>query len=397
MKRSRLTAVAAAIASLSVVVVLSGCGGASPEPAESGSANTDPYQWGINAELSGNVSFYGKSLEAGIQAYVDEVNADGGIDGHPIELTALDNAGDAARSTTNATQLATADGVTAMFGFVLSANCSAATPIVERNKVPLACLSVAEPNDYVFSLGPNSTLMGGALLEATKTVTGEDEPKVALLHVNTLTVTALAEAIQEQAADAGVDLVESQEVDLAATDSSAQIAKIVASQPDAVIISNFGPGFLAGLKGLRAAGLDVPVVWADGTGNLSSLAESTDENVYAMTAYQLVQADASSGAEGAYLEAVGPTLDPVDALTLNTGYTAMAYMTARAFGDATRECGYPCTGEQLQEILSTFSTDMESMVADFSYDNDRHYPYSNWYLYHVVGTEYDEVEMFPHD
>ncbi|SKB06192.1 ABC transporter substrate-binding protein [Aeromicrobium choanae] len=391
MRTHHLTRAKVALASFALAATAAACGGG-----DDAAAGDDKHAWGINAELSGNVAFYGESLQAGVKAYVDQVNKDGGIDGHEIDLTSVDNAGDSSRSATNATQLITSDEVSAMFGFVLSANCSAATPVVERYTVPLACLSVAESSDYVYNLGPNSARMGGALLEAAKEVSGKDAPKAALVHLNTLTVLALAEAIKEQADGAGVDLVTSQELDLAATDVSPQVAKVVASKPDVVIVSNFGPGFLAVLKAVRSAGLDVPVVWADGTGNLTSLEESTDENVYAMTAYELVDPDNATGVAVDYIDAISPTLKEVNAVTLNAGYTAMAYITANAFGQATKECGHPCSGKDLAKVLSTETFDMEGLVSDFSYEGD-HYPFSDWYLYQVTGPKYEKVSSFDVD
>lgn len=390
MKTTHGTRAKAILASLAVAATVAACGGG--DGGEGGDAG-ESYKWGINAELSGSVSFYGESLQAGVQAYVDQVNAGGGIDGHKIEVTALDNAGDSSRSATNATQLATSSEINAMFGFVLSANCSAATSVVERYKVPLACLSVAEGSDYVYNLGPNSTRMAGALLGAAKEVSGKDNPKAALVHLNTLTVLALADAVQEQADDAGVDLVTSQQLDLAATDVSPQVAKVVAAKPDVVIVSNFGPGFLAVLKAVRAAGLDVPVIWADGTGNLTSLEESTDENVYAMTAYELVDPDNATGAAADYIEAISPTLDEVTPVTLNAGYTAMGYVTASAYGQALEACGYPCPGEDLRKALDAEEFDLEGLVSGFSYE-DGHYPYLDWYLYQVVGPKYEKVGTF---
>ncbi|WP_370615342.1 ABC transporter substrate-binding protein [Mumia sp. Pv 4-285] len=394
MKSMHVTRAKVVLTSLALAAAVAACGGGGGDSAE-GDAD-GPYKWGINAELSGPVSFYGESLQAGVKAYVDQANADGGVDGHEIEVTALDNAGDSSRSATNATQLATSDQVNAMFGFVLSANCSAATPVVERYKVPLACLSVAEPNDYVYNLGPNSTRMAGALLGASKEVSGKENPKAALVHLNTLTVLALADAVKEKAGDAGVDLVTSQELDLAATDVSPQVAKVVAAKPDVVIVSNFGPGFLAVLKAVRAAGLDVPVVWADGTGNLTSLEESTDENVYAMSAYELVDPDNATGAAADYIEAISPTLDEVNAVTLNAGYTAMGYITANAYGQGLAKCGYPCSGEDLGKVLDTEEFDLEGLVSGFSYE-DGHYPYPDWYLYKVVGPSYEKVGTYEAD
>ncbi|UMG91305.1 ABC transporter substrate-binding protein [Nocardioides sp. TF02-7] len=283
-----------------LAVTLAACGG------DDGGASGDEdgtYKWGINAELSGVTAYYGEGMQAGIEAYVEEVNAAGGIDGHEIELVALDNAGDASRTATNATQLATAEEVNAMFGFVLSANCSAATPVAERYQVPLACMSLAEENDYAFSLGADNTRGATAMLEAAKEVTGNDAPSVALVNINTLTSIGFGDNAEEAAGDLGVEIATRQEIDIAASDPSTQVARIVDADPDAVLISHTGPGFLGVLKGVRNAGVDAPFIWLDGTGNLPSLAESTDKNVYALTTYEIVDPAAAEGAAAEFVAA----------------------------------------------------------------------------------------------
>ena len=254
--RSRKCAAAVALAG---TLVLSACGGSDSanNSSDSSSGGSDtPIQWGVNAELSGPLSFYGASIAAGVQAYVDQANAAGGLDGHKIELTTVDNAGDQSRSAANATQLVTANKVTAIFGESLSTNCAAAQPIAERYKVPLACLSVAQGSPYVFSLGPNNGRAASAMLKAAKTVTGESRDiNAAVFMLTTLTDQQLKKDIQDQAKGEGVNIVTSQDADVTATDVSSQIAQIVAAKPDVVLISATGPGFVTALKGARAAGL----------------------------------------------------------------------------------------------------------------------------------------------
>lgn len=379
-----------------LAVSLAACGG--DDGGDDSSAGGDgAYQWGINAELSGVTAYYGEGMEAGIQSYIDEVNADGGIDGHKIELTTLDNAADASRSATNTTQLATAEAVSAIFGFVLSANCSAATPIAERYQVPLACMSLAEPNGYAYNLGADNVRAAGAMLEAAKEITGNEAPSAAVVHINTLTSVGLGDSIEEQAAEAGVDIATRQEIDIAASDPSAQVAKVVGADPDVVLISNTGPGFLSVLKGVRNAGIDAPFVWVDGTGNLPSLAESTDKDVYALTIYKVVDPANAEGAAAEFLEASKGKLGGDDILNLNGAYSVPAYMTARLFGAAMEECGYPCSGEQLKEQLDQTSISLDGLEENFGFDGEDHYPYPNWHLYRISGQSVEFVNTYESD
>jgi branched-chain amino acid transport system substrate-binding protein len=382
---------------LSGVLLLTACGSGDDDSGDSGSADSggDAYQWGIDAELSGPLSFYGTSIAAGVQAYADQVNAEGGINGRQIEVTQLDSGGDQSRAAANATQLITADDVIAIFGNTLSTNCAAAQPIVERYKVPMACLSVAESSDYVFNLGPDIGRAAPALLDAAKEITGKDELTAAAMIPTTLTGGQLSDGLRDGAEDAGVDLATLEEFDITATDVSAQIASLVSANPDVIIASNTGPGFLTVLRGVRAAGLQVPIIWVDGTGNLASIADSTDANVYALTVHELVDPAAADGVAQEFVDAVSPTIDgTVDTVTLNSGDRGVGYATARAFGEALSACGDDCSGADLQAELQQTSVEMEGLVPTFAYSDDDHYPYANWLLYKVTGSTYEQVATY---
>jgi branched-chain amino acid transport system substrate-binding protein len=217
-------------------------------------------------------------------------------------------------------------------------------------------------------------------------VTGKSNPKAAFVYLNTLTDLALAKDMKAKTAGAGIDLATAQEVDLMSTDYSSQTAKVVAAKPDVVLISHTGPGLLSVLKGVRAAGIDAPFVWLDGTANLATLRSSTDKNVYAMTVYSLVEPGSTEEGAKAYMDAVKSKIkDSSSLLGLNDGEAVMGYLTARAYGEATKACGYPCSGEQLKAQLEKLKTSVPGIVDDFGYTADDHYPFKNWYLYNVVG------------
>jgi ABC-type branched-subunit amino acid transport system substrate-binding protein len=354
------------------------------------------YKWGIDAELSGTLSFYGQSISDGVNAYVDQVNAGGGINGHKIEVTSLDNAGDQSRAAANATQLATVNQVNAIFGHTLSANCSAAQPIAERYKIPMACLSIAAASPWLYALGPDNTRSADALFATAKKVSNKANPKVAFVYLNTLTDIALSKTIAAKASGAGITLATSQQLDLTKPDVNSQVAQVVSSAPDVVLISTTGPSMLSVLKGVRAGSVNAPFVWLDGTSNLGSLAQSTDEGVYAFNVWQ--QADPASTDTGVkeFISAITPKLkNGVTATTLNGGEYITGYATARAFGEALKTCGYPCSGEKLKGELDKVSLALPGLLPSFAYSAGDHYPYKNWYVYHVVGTKTTLIDTQP--
>jgi ABC-type branched-subunit amino acid transport system substrate-binding protein len=379
--KKRLLSTAAAC---TAAVAVAGCASSGSSPSAASSGGT--YNWGIDAELSGPISYYGLSITAGVQAYVNSVNASGGIDGHKIKLTKLDNAGDSSQSSASATQLVTADNVDAIFGQTLSSDCLAAQPIDDRYQVPIACFSVAEKNPYVFNLGYDASRAGGAMLQSALKVASKPHPVAALLYPNTATVIDMAKGIEAGASAAGVKIASSQEYSLTATNLSIQVARVVAAKPDVVLISATGPALVSVLKGIRAAGLKVPVVWSDGTGNISFLAAIKDTGLYALNDYEYIPASGATGAAANFIMAMGSKLGSnPSAPTINGGQAVDGYITAAAFGQALKSCGYPCSGAQLTNALDKAHLSMPGLEPSFGYSAHDHYPYPNWYLYQVDG------------
>lgn len=355
-----------------------------------------PYVIGVNAELSGPLEFYGGTIADGVQAWADQVNAAGGIDGHEVEIVALDTAGDAARAATNTTQLATSNKVVGIIGHTLSANCSASTPNAERYKIPMACLSVAEPNEWVFSLGPYNPSAASAAISAGVDLSGKDDPRIAVATTTNVTGTLFAEGTTAAAEDQGVEIAATVPFDLTAADLSAATSQLIGSDPDVIVITGTGTNFVNFQRGIRAAGVDVPLVWIDGQGNLGTVADINDPATYAFTVMALPDLDAPEGVAEGFVDAITPLLDTPSVGGLMQGGYAVGYLTATAWGQALEECGYPCTGADLQPLLTKLDTDLSPLVPSFTYDNSLHYPYAEWFLFQVQnGGVYETVGSYP--
>jgi branched-chain amino acid transport system substrate-binding protein len=392
----RLCAVSLA-ASAALSLALAACSSSSSQKASTSSSSSGSYSWGVDAELSGEISYYGQSLANGVAAYVSSVNAAGGINGHKIKLTTLDNAGDPSQTAAVATQLITTDNVDAIFGPTLSAGCAAAGPVIERYKVPMSCFSSPAASPYVFYLGStDGGLAAPTLIQVAKKVTSSSQLTAATVYLDVPSGIALGGALSTSAAAAGVKIVSSQAVSETATDYSVQIAKIVAAKPDVVLIDETGPGLLAILKGVRAAGDQVPFVWQDGTGNTGLLSTSTYSGLYILNDYKLIPASGATSAAAAFLSAMQSKLgkNPT-AATINGGEAVDSYLTASAFGKALKACGYPCSGAQLTKAVEAVKLSLPDLDASFGYTASDHFPYRLWYVYHVVGPATTLIETVP--
>ncbi|WP_029138618.1 ABC transporter substrate-binding protein [Nakamurella lactea] len=352
------------------------------------SAGGGTIVWGATDALSGALATSAGAIQIGLNAYVKATNAAGGLDGNTISYEALDSAGDASRTATNITQLVTAKKATAIFGNTLSSTCSAGAPIVERYKVPMACLSIAEPNDWVYPMGPKNDKMAGAMLASAKQISGKDDPTVAIVYLNTLTVVALSDNITKQAEAAGVKVVASEKVEITANDLSPTVSKIAAAKPDVILYSGLSAALISLVKGADAAGLKAPVIVADGVIALDAVAAVPDAPMYFLSVYQLIDPANATGEAKTYLDAMTAAGAKVDYHNLNQGTTVAGYLAAAAFGEASTACGNPCSGADLKKQLDQVKPDFGGLAPGFSYANRAdHYPYPKLYLNQVKTAE----------
>jgi branched-chain amino acid transport system substrate-binding protein len=111
---------------------------------------------GQTLDLTGGSAEHGKAVLTGIKAYLDPVNAAGGIDGRRIELITLDDGGKADRAAQNTRVLIERERVAAIFSGIEGGPCVASMKVAVDNRVPLIGCAAGSPdlrdpfNRYVF-------------------------------------------------------------------------------------------------------------------------------------------------------------------------------------------------------------------------------------------------------
>lgn len=132
----RLRSLGIALVIAACCAALSACGGSSGSSGDSSS----PYVVGVDSAFSGPLSTYGSTIADGVRAWASGANAEGGINGHKVEMVQLDSEEEPTRSAAVLQQLITSNHALAVFGFVVSDNCSAASTFAEKNE-PRSCAS----------------------------------------------------------------------------------------------------------------------------------------------------------------------------------------------------------------------------------------------------------------
>jgi ABC-type branched-subunit amino acid transport system substrate-binding protein len=112
---------------------LAGLGAALSAPAFGQSER--PLVLGQSAATTGPAAQLGLQMNHGAKLYFDAVNAQGGVNGRPIELRLLDDGYEPERCKANTEQFIAKD-VFALFGYVGTPTSLAALPLVNQAKVP---------------------------------------------------------------------------------------------------------------------------------------------------------------------------------------------------------------------------------------------------------------------
>ncbi|MBN1317058.1 MAG: ABC transporter substrate-binding protein, partial [Anaerolineales bacterium] len=103
------------------------------EPAEEAAAPTgEPIVFGMVAPMTGDAAEYGTQLESGVRLAIDEINANGGIDGRPVELEICDDKCDPYEASMCAQRMVASDDIFAVIGHVCSSCTLAGGPIYEE-------------------------------------------------------------------------------------------------------------------------------------------------------------------------------------------------------------------------------------------------------------------------
>lgn len=133
----------------------------------------DPIKIGAIVSATGPASFLGDPQDKTLHAYVDTINAAGGVAGRPLELFIYDDSSDAAKANSFVKRLIQQDNVDLIIGPSTTGSSMAMAPVVEASKVPMLALGagsvIIEPvKPYIFRMPHSDRLAAQKVLEDMK-------------------------------------------------------------------------------------------------------------------------------------------------------------------------------------------------------------------------------------
>jgi branched-chain amino acid transport system substrate-binding protein len=250
MKLRRLTA--GALAAFSAAAMLLG--------SVANAADAPPVTIPVILPLTGPGAFIGQTHQKTMQILADVVNKEGGIKGRPVKFDYLDDQTSPAVAKQLGTQAQTQSPI--VLGSSLSAMCQALAPVFESGPVNW-CFSPAifpPKGSYVFSTSASTKDL---LIATVRFFREKGWKKFALLASQDASgqdgVNDTAEALKLPE-NSGMSLVATERYNGSDVTATAQVTRIKAAGPQALIIWAPGTPFATGLRAVQDIGLDVPVL-----------------------------------------------------------------------------------------------------------------------------------------
>lgn len=216
--------------------------------------------------VTGPASFLGDPELRTMQMYIDEINADGGIDGRQVELVHYDTGGQAKEAVSFVKRLIQKDGVHVIVGGSTSGSTIAVMPEVEKAGVPLISLAgsikIIEPvNKWVFKT-PHTDRMAAAKIFEDMQSRGIS--KVALITGDGGFDKSGRAQTLELAPEYGIEIVADESYGNNDSDMSAQLTNIRGTDAEALLNFGFGAAPAIVTRNAQQLGLDLPIYQSHG-------------------------------------------------------------------------------------------------------------------------------------
>ena len=228
----------------------------------------EPIKIGHYGSLTGSEATFGKSTSKGIHLAIDEVNAAGGIGGHPVELVEYDTKGEAREAGAVVTRLITSDRVVAVLGEVASSLSLAGAPVCQDAKVPMISPSSTNPKvtlvgDYIFRvcfIDPFQGMAGARYAFENK----HARRAAVLVDQSSAYSVGLGDEFKKAFEKLGGSITTTQAYNRGEQDFTSRLTAIRATNPDVIYI----PGYYTDVANIavqaRKLGISVPMGGGDG-------------------------------------------------------------------------------------------------------------------------------------
>ena len=247
---------------LVAVLALAGCGAEIKEK----QVNT-PIKVGVVLPLTGQVADLGLSAKAAIEMAVEEIHAEGGVNGRPIQLIFEDGMCDPKTASNAGNKLINADKVKYIIGGFCSAETSAFVPVSNEQHVlqispTSSAPALSQAGPWFFRVYPSDAYQGVFGAEYAYNKMGAR--KAGVIYVLDDWGTGIKDTFVKRFKELGGEVVAVEGINKDDNDARTQLTKLKSAGADFIYMPTFAGNAAAVLKQRKELGWNVKVLGGDG-------------------------------------------------------------------------------------------------------------------------------------
>ena len=310
MKKNKLSSFFAMVLVLCLALSLASCGGTSPADigaagsGASGGTTTDGvFRLGFCSPLTGANGEAGTETLNSVKAYVERLNANGGLNGQQIELIIYDDEADPATSLSAMTKLCTSDNVNAIIGSIMSSCVIGAIDTIQQYGVPtitggMSPTLTEQGCTYLFRDVINQDYPLAQLVDA---VVASGVKKVAIFTLQDESQIVAGDRFEAAMKEHGIEVTAREYGNDTDTDYTAQCANLIASKPEAIFYKVTTPASPLFVKQIRDLGYAGPL-WLGESFQLNGIQVAGAASDYVCFAWPMVTVESIEDAINPVME-----------------------------------------------------------------------------------------------
>lgn len=322
----------------------------------------EPVYIGVSGPLTGPQAQYGKLWEEGFDLALEEINAEGGINGRPLEYIFEDTQNDPRQTIAVAQKFIADPKIVAEVGDFSSTSSMAASPLYQRGKLVQFGFTNSHPDftktgDYMWSNSvPQSEEQP---LVAKHVVEDMGMTKIGVMYLNTDWGKTSKDLFTAAAKEMGAEITAEEGYLGDEKDFRATLVRLRDSNPDGIVLVSYYSDAALIVRQIRDMGLDLPIFAAGANSpEFIKLAGDAGNGVHTVINF----AETSSRPEvGAFVTAFKEKYGKGPA-----HFSAMAYDTMNLLAAVMRE--YGTSREDIKDGLGKITGVKSVIFPEVSFD-----------------------------
>lgn len=314
--------------------------------------------------LSGPAGLYGQAVQKGVNLYIEQLNAAGGIDGKQVQVIWEDTQGDINVGISAYKKLAEQDNVVGLLGPVITRVAKAVADFAADDGIPMITpsatafeITTGRPNIFrTCFLDPFQAV------QMARFAKEQGYLKVAALYDNSDEYSkGLYESFAAECKAQGLELVASEAATFEDVDFKTQLTKIKEQAPQAVFLPYYGSAAALILTQANELGFDTKWLGADGLADVVDYV-SNKSLLTAVTYSDHYSKDSDYGPSKAFVEAFRAKYNEDPEIS----FSATGYEAALVMCEAIKKAG---STDKAAVVAALKATDLESVSGRIIYDD----------------------------